>query len=41
MLRFDGRDAQVDVAALVRAVHAATASLLTKLFFSNFCCGYR
>ena len=41
VLRFDGRDAQADVAALVRAVHAATASLLTKLFFSNFCCGYR
>ena len=41
VLRFDGRDAGADVAALVHAVHAATASLLTQLFFSNFCCGYR
>ena len=41
VLRFDGRDAGAGVAALVHAVHAATASLLTQLFFSNFCCGYR
>ena len=41
VLRFDARDASSDVKALGRALHSATSGLLTAVFFSNFCCGYR
>ena len=41
VLRFDARDARSDVKALGHALHSATSGLLTAVFFSNFCCGYR